>query len=477
MEPTKYPSISIDKVDQEVHNFENTPAAQPAVVQQQKVAAQAAGVAPPATSAPTMGRPPVSSPAVSAPSLAASNPELDVSAPDLKGMKDRVLETNKKLQEENPNPSLPLSNKQIGGLVAATTAVATGAILINKQLERQEKRRENSLNARRMNANPMMDVNTAEPTLKPNTQPSDLMSNHTAFGNDDPSKWTSVLDDYEPRATRNNIPTLDEELNRASSNIDIEGDVGNRPKSGMDIVESGSGNAAKKEIASELTAKGQPVKLEPVNPFEGSTELRTGTGKPAFEGVNPEGKLRSKYKNIQDVPKGLAFIPNAQYIDVPRNEVGQTTYTERYSNQEFPKTNEQARKEAGEINRSLGRETRKELEARGVKHQDMPEPTKGILEKIGGKNGSKVVTVGGVVGALTAIPNLVYAAQGAEEKDVQKSFGSLLQGVGQFLGPLGALGGEIFGISPEDLETVRKAEQARKVGGGRGIAPPSAYQR
>jgi hypothetical protein len=36
---------------------------------------------------------------------------------------------------------------------------------------------------------------------------------------------------------------------------------------------------------------------------------------------------------------------------------------------------------------------------------------------------------------------------------------------------------QVFGTSPEDLRVLRAAEQGRKVGGGRGIAPPSAYQR
>ena len=37
----------------------------------------------------------------------------------------------------------------------------------------------------------------------------------------------------------------------------------------------------------------------------------------------------------------------------------------------------------------------------------------------------------------------------------------------------GMIANGLFGINPEELQTLRSAEQARKVGGGRGIAPPS----
>ena len=40
----------------------------------------------------------------------------------------------------------------------------------------------------------------------------------------------------------------------------------------------------------------------------------------------------------------------------------------------------------------------------------------------------------------------------------------------------GMIANQLFGLSPEELQTLRSAEQGRKVGGGRGIAPPSDYR-
>lgn len=238
--------------------------------------------------------------------------------------------------------------------------------------------------------------------------------------------------------------------------VPLNTEVGNPPK-GSDIVKKAAENPEKNAVL-----KGRK---EGVNPFAGATELKTGTGKPAFEGANPEGKIKSSYPDIKSVPKGYAFIPDARYVDVLRNDLGQAEYTKNLTGRPYPteyKGSPTSAVEVGkEINRSLGRETRAELLAKGIPESQLPKPTPGILEKTNAK-GNKTVTVGGIVGAIAALPNLVHAAQGAGEKDFQKSYGSLVQGVGQFLGPLGAIGSELFGISPEELDTLRKAEKSRK---------------
>jgi hypothetical protein len=245
--------------------------------------------------------------------------------------------------------------------------------------------------------------------------------------------------------------------------VDLNTKINNEPKD-MGIVKKGKENTLLNEMAD--------TRKTGINPFEGATELRTGTGKAAYEGMNPEGKLRSAYNSIKDVPTGMAFIPKGQYVDVLRNDLGQPTYTKSFTGRELPTQYRGAPEAAVEtaqgINRGLNRETREAMLARGVPKSDLPEPTKGILERIGGPKGSKIVTIGGAVGALTAIPNLVHAAQGAEEKDLQKAWGSLVEGAGQFLGPLGAIGGGLFGLSPEELDTLRKSKQSPKIG----IPPP-----
>jgi hypothetical protein len=237
--------------------------------------------------------------------------------------------------------------------------------------------------------------------------------------------------------------------------VDLNTKINNKPNN-FNLVEESEQNKLKNETAN--------ARKQGVNPLAGATELRTGTGKPAFEGANPEGKIKSNYPDIKSVPKGYAFIPDARYIDVLRNDLGQAEYTKNLTGRPFPKeySGPAGAVEVGkEINRSLGRETRAELLAKGIPESQLPKPTPGILEKTNAK-GNKAVTVGGIVGAIAALPNLVHAAQGAGEKDVQKSYGSLVQGVGQFLGPLGAIGSELFGISPEELDTLRKAEKSKK---------------
>lgn len=267
----------------------------------------------------------------------------------------------------------------------------------------------------------------------------------------------------EPRLVGNLFPE--------NPSMPLNKEMGNLPKD-FEIFKQGTQNTEKNINAEQQKIKKQNKQVG-INPFEGASELRTGTGKPAYEGMNPEGKLRSTYGSIKEVPKGLAFIPNAQYVDVLRNDLGQPTYTESFKGRELPTKYRGAPEAAVEtaqgINRSLNRETRESMLARGVPKNELPEPTKGILERIGGPKGSKIVTIGGAVGALTAIPNLVHAAQGAEERDLQKAWGSLVEGASQFLGPIGAIGGGLFGLSPEELDTLRKSKQSPKIG----VAPPA----
>lgn len=88
---------------------------------------------------------------------------------------------------------------------------------------------------------------------------------------------------------------------------------------------------------------------------------------------------------------------------------------------------------------------------------------------------------GGPAALLMAIADSANAAQGGsaavKQGDTQMARGYATDLVGALTGPLGMIASQVFGTSPEDLRVLRAAEQGRKVGGGRGIAPPSAYQR
>jgi hypothetical protein len=235
--------------------------------------------------------------------------------------------------------------------------------------------------------------------------------------------------------------------------VPLSTEVGKEP-AGMGLVKAGEENKLKNELAKQKTT--------PANPFEGATELKTGTGKSAFEGMNPEGKMRSTYPSIRDVPQGKAFIPNAQYIDVLRNDLGQPTYTQSFTGRDFPTEYKGSIETGKEINRSLGRETRAQLEARGVPHEQMPEPTKGILERVGGPKGSKVIKVGGVAGALISLADL------AKAENLRQGVGNVAEG----LLPIGMTSSE---LAPGTLteKQLKAFQEAQKLGSPyRSVPPP-----
>jgi hypothetical protein len=255
----------------------------------------------------------------------------------------------------------------------------------------------------------------------------------------------AAINQNKPATT--NVPTP------VNPTVDLNTPVGNAPKD-MEIVKKSEQNKLKNELAKQKTIG--------VNPFEGASELRTGTGKPAFEGMNPEGKMRSTYPSIRDVPQGKAFIPNAQYIDVLRNDLGQPTYTQSFTGRDFPTEYKGSIETGKEINRSLGRETRAQLEARGVPHEQMPEPTKGILERVGGPKGSKVIKVGGVAGALISLADL------AKAENLRQGVGNVAEG----LLPIGITPSE---LAPGTLtgKQLKAFQEAQKLGSPyRSVPPP-----
>ena len=90
---------------------------------------------------------------------------------------------------------------------------------------------------------------------------------------------------------------------------------------------------------------------------------------------------------------------------------------------------------------------------------------------MGGMSGMAGLGLGG----LMVAPAMAEAAQAAKRGDVGMTASNAAELLN--LHPVTALLNQMFGTSPQELETLRKAEQGRKVGGGRGVAPPSSYQR
>jgi len=238
---------------------------------------------------------------------------------------------------------------------------------------------------------------------------------------------------------------------------------------------------------------------EPVAPPQ---ELRTGTGKPAFAGMAPPPKVREKgkmagkpifrneYARPEDVPAGYAFVPGAQVIDPARQDMGQSIFTKTYMAQDYPLTDKMAREQASEVNRMLGRPTRAELKASGLEAApNTPGITQYINQPKGSGMGTKTVKVGGVLGALVAIPDLAKAETpsqrgmaGANLLEAVLPPGFTMSGAGEGSGTVPSadqamLLGSPYAQSPLAVKRRQALEYAAKVGGGRGLTPASAYLR
>ena len=250
-----------------------------------------------------------------------------------------------------------------------------------------------------------------------------------------------------------------------------------------------------KEMIQETPAQPMEAAKPPAAapaPVAPPQELRTGTGKPAFAGMGPDAALNKKgepkfkpeYADISAVPRGYAFVPGAQYIDTPRQNIGQAEYTKAFTDRPFPLTNEQAIQESKDINKLLGRATRAENIAAGLPPAEL---TPGITKKTSA--GTKPVRVAGTVGALMAISDLAKAdtpgqrgMAGANLLEAVLPPGFMMSGAGagSDMPPRMAqamLLGSPYAQSPLAVKQRQALEYERKVGAGRGIAPPSAYQR
>ena len=246
-----------------------------------------------------------------------------------------------------------------------------------------------------------------------------------------------------------------------------------------------------KEMIQETPA--QPMETaKPPAPVAPPQDLRTGTGKPAFAGMGPEAavnkkgepKFKPEYADINAVPRGFAFVPGAQYIDTPRQNIGQAEYTKAFTDRPFPLTNEQAIQESKDINKMLGRATRAEMIAAGLPPAEI---TPGITKKTSA--GTKPVRVAGTVGALMAISDLAKAdtpgqrgMAGANLLEAILPPGFMMSGAGAGSSTVPSadaamLLGSPYAQSPLAVKRRQEQEYVRKVGAGRGIAPPSAYQR
>jgi hypothetical protein len=221
-------------------------------------------------------------------------------------------------------------------------------------------------------------------------------------------------------------------------------------------------------------------------------ELRTGTGKIAYAGTGPaptisnrtgQPQFKKEYPSLADVPQGYALVPGAQYIDPLRQDLGQTEYTKAFTGRDFPLTDAEARAQAKEINRSLGRATREEAKAAGLPYGEItPGITKRTTEN---KKLVKIIGKAGLSGALVSLADLALAKTPEEKANAGVGLLGAILPPGMDINEAGAPGVQQSQVSQAALlgspyaqtEWAKTQRLRERAGAGRGIAPPSAYQR
>lgn len=89
--------------------------------------------------------------------------------------------------------------------------------------------------------------------------------------------------------------------------------------------------------------------------------------------------------------------------------------------------------------------------------------------------GSLVPLAGTALGASLLLPRVSEAAQATRRNDPAMAAANAAEFLN--LHPITAIANQLFGLSPEELQTLRTAKQAKLVGAGRGVAPPEDYLR
>lgn len=475
--------------------FHGTPAqsapAQMAPVQQSDAAfTPAAGpVAPPKLAMPSKGK-------------------ASVGLPDATQLVETVSKANKALKEDAAPPEAPSA---VGGLVdqitsnwkpIAATAVATYAVtkaapIISRGIGAAYDKVKNSRAASPSEATRIDPVFATEQEMaqaanapKPNTPAPIQQTNLT------PQEVQARADVLKAAPT---VPPTVAELDADfAAKAPIATPISAAPVDAPAPTPSAAPNSAvTSTVVDELKTMIQEVPDQPVEapkaaPVEPPKELLTGTGKPAFAGQGPEAvlnksgqpKFKPEYPGIEAVPRGYAFVPNAQYIDTLRQNIGLPEYLKAYSTRDFPTSNDLAIQESKDINKMLGRATRAEAAAAGLPPAEI---TPGITKKTSA--GTKPVRVAGTVGALMAISDLAKAETpgqrgmaGAGLLEAILPPGFTMSGAGEGSSNIPSavsamLLGSPYAQSPEAKKLRQEQEYIRKIGAGRGIAPPSAYMK
>lgn len=292
----------------------------------------------------------------------------------------------------------------------------------------------------------------------------------------------AALADYESK-----IATSDEKINKllaAQQQADEFIRINNEKLAIQNAAPSAAPNsAATKAVTDTIQQLGQaetPVAAMPSRPVTPTPaaalptgELRTGSGLPAYAGEGkPKERFPKEFKTVADVPKGYAFVPGmGAGTNVIRNDFGQERYNTLVQQQGGPfgadKETREFLKQYNEqrMGPPATRELRKSL---GLPLQ---ENTKGIPMKI--------AKVGGVVGAIMAIPELANAAQNRDAGQAATVASGFLHPALQAL----IYSGGLNAGAEEETRQLRMRDYALKAGRGVaqgydprqliGVAPPT----
>ena len=213
-----------------------------------------------------------------------------------------------------------------------------------------------------------------------------------------------------------------------------------------------------------------PIVEAPVLAATESDVPTTQTAKPS-KGVAPEG-MRPQYEKGKKNPIGPGGY---NWIYGQEGERAPAVWENLFGKKNVPY--EEARNKFMEFQlsgqepgRGLNELPKGELGGANKKPKYIPEYIKG-----GATMGGASAAGGAAIGALLAKPSIEGAIQSIKEGDAGMTASYLSNLLD--LHPVGAIANALFGLSPQELQTLRNSKQAQKVGAGRGIAPPSAYQR
>jgi hypothetical protein len=242
-------------------------------------------------------------------------------------------------------------------------------------------------------------------------------------------------------------------------------------------TETPAPKATNDQILETLNKVAPKPEVTPIESTLGKPDLTTGSGMPAYQGKGEEGgKLQHKkgvFESLKQIPKDYVFVPNGQNMGIVRNATGQEAYTKNLkATGGYPTTPQAAYEQGRNINKSLGRVSYEEAKAAGT----LAEPTPSITQKVAGY---KTVKVAGMTGALILATDLASAAtigesplanmaQGFKEAVKNKDYGMAASQAAELLNfhPYTLLANQLFGTSPEELQILRQADQARKAKAG-----------